>query len=272
MPQVHTIYTTKFSTWQKSINTLLTEANLLPLLAQQKTVLIKPNLVETFPPPITTPPELIEAIIDYIKAKLPNLEIIIGEGSGSLLYETGHTFTTLGYKEMAKRKDVRLIDLNNAPCRKLSKKTCKRWPEMYLPEIIFDSFLISVPVLKAHSLAKVTITMKNMMGVAPPAHYQQDGHWKKASFHHNIDEAIFDLNQYRTPDFTILDATIGMQESHMHGPQCTPPHLTLAASRDPVALDAYGANLLGHDWRKIGYIAAAHTVLGQAEPLDIKVL
>ncbi|NOX26449.1 MAG: DUF362 domain-containing protein, partial [Deltaproteobacteria bacterium] len=125
---------------------------------------------------------------------------------------------------------------------------------------------------KAHSLAQVTLTMKNMMGTAPPAHYQKSGHWKKAAFHHRINEAIFDLNQYRTPDFTILDASIGMQQHHMRGPQCDPPHMTLAASRDPVAIDAYGAGVLGRDWHKIGYIAAAHNVLGRAEPLEIKPL
>ncbi len=272
MKPLPNVYTTSFTNWQQSINTLLHGSNLPALLAGQKVVLLKPNLVEVFPPPITTPPQLIAAIIAYIQAEHPKIKIIIGEGSGSLSYETDHTFAALGYAEMAREKNVRLIDLNHSPCRKLSKKSCKRWPEMYLPKILFDSFLISVPVLKAHTLAQVTITMKNMMGTTPPAHYQQEGHWKKASFHQQIDEAIFDLNQYRTPDFTILDATVGMQEAHLRGPHCNPPHMTLAASSDPVAIDAYGARLLGRDWREIGYIAAAHEVLGLADPLNIKCL
>lgn len=265
----HTVYTTAFSSWPRSVSTLLAAADLPRLLAGQKTVLLKPNLVEVFPPPITTPVELVATIIDFLHAELPFLKIIIGEGSGSLSYETDHTFEALGYKTMAAARGVDLIDLNSAPCRRLARPECQRWPEMYLPEVLFDAFLISVPVLKAHTLAKVTMSMKNMMGAAPPEHYQQHGHWKKASFHHRIDEAIFDLNRYRTPDFTILDATVGMQEAHLHGPHCDPPHMTLAAGSDPVAIDAYGAGLLGRDWRDIGYIAAAHGVLGRAEPLEI---
>jgi uncharacterized protein (DUF362 family) len=134
-----------------------------------------------------------------------------------------------------------------------------------LPEILFDVFLISVPVLKAHSLAGVTLTMKNMMGTAPPSHYQQGGHWKKASFHTGIHEAVFDLNRYRCADFTILDATVGMAEAHLWGPTCSPPVNTLAAGWDPVAIDAYGCDLLDRSWRNIGHIFLANNELGQAE-------
>lgn len=263
------IHTCRFSTWPQSVRQLLDGAGLTALLAGHESVLLKPNLVEVFPPPITTPVELIAAIIDFLRQFNPDLDITVAEGSGSLAYETSHTFKALGYSTMAAEKSIRLMDLNQAPCRHLVNPRCRRWPEMYLPEILFNSFLISVPVLKAHTLAQVTLTMKNMMGAAPPEHYQQKGHWKKAAFHQDINAAIFDLNRYRTPDFTILDATVGMREAHLKGPHCDPPHLTLASSADPVAIDAYGAGLLKRDWRQIGYIKAAQGILGQAEPLKI---
>jgi uncharacterized protein (DUF362 family) len=151
----------------------------------------------------------------------------------------------------------------------MQNSKCRRWPEMYLPKVIFESFLISVPVLKAHSLAGVTLTMKNMIGLTPPAHYQQGGPWKKASFHQGIQEAVFDLNRYRTPDFTLLDATIGMQEAHLWGPTCDPPPNRLAASYDPVAIDSYGCRLLGIKWNTIGHLAMAHGTLGTADPLIV---
>ena len=78
-----------------------------------------------------------------------------------------------------------------------------------------------------------------------------------------------DLNRYRTPDFTILDATIGMAESHLWGRTCDPPINIVAAGYDPVAMDAYGAGLLGKDWRHINHIADVHQELGQAEHLQI---
>lgn len=265
------VYETYCQDVSESLANLLDFAGFADVVAANtKSIIIKPNLVEALYPPITTPVNLVEALVGYIKRISPAIKIIVAEGCGSTSYETDHVFSMLGYTDLADRSGVELLDLNSAPLVKLSKKSCRRWPEFYLPEILFDSFLLSVPVLKAHSLAGVTLTMKNMMGAVPPEHYQQGGHWKKASFHAGIHEAVFDLNQYRCPDFTLLDATIGMQEAHLWGPTCDPPPEKLAASFDPVAIDSYGTRLLGKDWRKVGHIAFAHGKLGCAEPLEIR--
>jgi uncharacterized protein (DUF362 family) len=263
----NTVYETGFSSWQESVSRLLEAAGLTSRLAAAKRVIIKPNLVEPQDPPITTPVKLVAALADYLRASCPGLDIIIGEGCGSSTHNTWQIFKALGYTSLADLDHISLVDLNEAPLVCRQNSNCRRWPEMYLPGIVFESYLISVPVLKAHSLAGVTLTMKNMIGLAPPAHFQQGGHWKKASFHREIQEAVFDLNRYRTPDFTLLDATIGMQEAHLWGPTCDPPPNRLAASYDPVAIDAYGCGLLGINWNTIGHLAMAHGVLGIAEPL-----
>lgn len=259
----------QFESWSKSVFKLLDTADFLTYLAGKQKILIKPNLVEAIKPPVTTPVELVEALIDYIHDKEPQAQIVIGEGTGATEYDTWHPFKELGYADLAKRKDVDLIDLNEAPLVKRINNKCHRWPEMYLPEIVYESFLISVPVLKAHTLAGVTLTMKNMMGMVPPAHYQRGGHWKKASFHAGIQEAVLDLNRYRTADFTILDATVGMQQAHLWGPTCDPAPNKLVAAVDPVAVDAYGAGLLCRSWQDIGHIRMANGELGIADPLTV---
>lgn len=264
-----TVYACQFIDWRQ-VGSLLEAAGLANLLPSCCRVLIKPNLVGIQPPPMTTPVALVAEVINYLRQARPGLPIVVGDGCGSLKYDTPHVFAAQGYTVMAEALGVELVDLNEAPLRRLSKSQCQRWPELYLPEMLFDCFIISVPVLKAHSMAGVTLTMKNMMGAAPPSCYQQNGHWKKASFHEDIQAAVFDLNRYRTPDFTVLDATVGMAEAHLWGPVCDPPKNRLAAGADPVAIDAYGAGLLGLDWRQIGHIAMAHGVLGQAEPLTIR--
>jgi uncharacterized protein (DUF362 family) len=85
-----------------------------------------------------------------------------------------------------------------------------------------------------------------------------------------MQESILDLNRYRTPDFTVLDATVGMAEAHLWGPACDPHPGVLAAGFDPVALDAYGAGLLKRDWRTIDHISLANGEIGSAEPLKIE--
>ena len=226
--------------------------------------LINPNLVSKDKPPITTPVELVREIIIFIKSLNRDFKITVAEGCGSSDYETETPFRELGYRELASEYDVELVDLNNAPLVRLSSPDCKRWPEIYIPEILMNSFLISVPVLKAHSMADVTLTMKNMLGAAPPKYYNA-GSWKKSAFHKKLHEAIFDSNRYRTPDFSVLDTTIGMKTAHLWGPVCNPKPNLLVCCKDPVAIDVFRTALLGKNWENIGHTKLADKILGFAE-------
>lgn len=100
----------------------------------------------------------------------------------------------------------------------------------------------------------ITGTMKNLIGMAPPNRYQRKGHWKKAAFHDDVQQAILDLNTYRRPDFTLMDASVGMAEFHLGGPHCSPPVRKLLAGRDPREIDRKAAELLKLDWREIGHL------------------
>ncbi len=255
--------------WQQNAGRFLEKSGLGKMLDGSQTVLIKPNLVENLAPPVTTPVGMVQKVAEYLLDHLSPSRILIGEGCGATDYDTHHAFSQLGYTKLAKKLHLRLVDLNSEKLCRKTNRDCARWPEIYLPELLDDVFLLSMPQLKAHSLAGVTLTMKNMMGCAPPCHYRRGGAWNKAAFHVNLQEAIFDLNRYRTPDFSLLDASIGMAQAHLWGPPCTPPVNIIAASADPVAIDSYGAMLLGKDFRKIKHIRMANGVLGNAVEFEI---
>lgn len=256
--------------WKGSVFPLLDASGLPRALEGRERVLIKPNLVEALKPPITTPVGLVGAIVDYLIERTAVKEIIVGDGTGSLSYDTFYCFDELGYRGLSESSPVKLIDLNTEPLVKLSNPGLTVWKEMYLPRLALESFLISVPVLKAHTLSGVTLTMKNMFGLAPPVHYQQGGHWKKSAFHARIHESVFEVNSYRKADFTILDATVGMRDAHLWGPTLDPPPGILVAGADPVAIDAYGTAILGRDVCSIPHINMAHGVLGFTEPSSVE--
>ncbi len=254
-----------FVSYQQSLPSLLDGIGAAEVLSRQTKILLKPNLVNTSPPPITLPLAAMEVLVKYIRA-CSDAELVIGEGTGLTDKTSFDIFSHHGYDKLAQRYEIELIDLNEAENIRLSNDDCQVFPEFYLPKLAFETFIISFPSLKAHSLADVTLSMKNMMGFPSHHHYQQGGQWKKSAFHRQMHRSIFELNRYRKPDLSIIDASIGMAEHHLGGPICEPPVNKLVAGFDPVAVDAAGAQLLGFDWRQVEYIRMADGILGDAEP------
>ena len=254
----------EFTNYQNSLTQCLDGISAGKVLKSRKLIIIKPNLVNTSLFPITTSTEMIRALVGYLQNHT-KARLIIAEGCGDAHLDTGEVYQKLGYGKLAAEFGLELVDLNNEPLSRLRNPDCRALPDIYLPKIALKGFLISVPVLKKHSLAGVTLSMKNMLGLAPPKHYQQGGCWKKSFFHSRMHRSIFELNLYRKPDLSILDATVGMADYHLGGSTCAPPVNKIVAGYDPVAVDSYGAGLLGLSWKEIPHIRMAHGVLGRAE-------
>jgi len=257
-----------FTSFAASLPQLLDTIGAAEVFRHQEQILLKPNLVNTSPPPITLPLAAMEVLVSYIR-NCSQARLILAEGTGEPHINSFDVFNALGYDELAVKYDLKLLDLNEVENVCLKDERCQVFPQMHLPKIAFESFLVSFPVLKAHSLAEVTLAMKNMMGLPSHHHYQQGGYWRKSAFHARMHRAIFELNCYRKPDLSIIDASVGMAEYHLGGPTCEPPVGKLVAGFDPVAVDAAGAELLGFDWREVEHIRLADGVLGQASPAEV---
>ncbi len=244
----------EFTTYEESVKAALDAVAAAPALAGQKKVLVKPNLVQATPPPVTTPPACVAAVVDYIRQS-SGAEVIIAEGCGAADCDTDEVFERLGYVELAARLELELVNLNTAETVRLKNPACGIFPEFHLPRVALEYYIVSVPVLKAHSLAMITGTLKNMMGFAPPRYYQRGGGWKKSAFHARMHESIVALNRYRRPELTVLDATVGLREFHLGGAECSPPVNKIVAGFDPLAVDRVAARLLKLDWRSIPHLA-----------------
>jgi len=123
-----------------------------------------------------------------------------------------------------------------------------QWP-VYL-EVAEADLVINVPILKHHGLTKCSIAMKNYMGIIGG---------NRSTWHQNMEACVADITQFMKPKLTVLDAVRVLTD---HGPQGGDPDDVdvrgiVAASTDIVALDAFGATLLGHRPEEIGHVAAA---------------
>ena len=242
-----------FKTYETSVAEVLDRIGAAAVFAKQTHILLKPNLINADPHPVTTPAACCEALVRYIR-KHSQARIVVAEGCGVPEMTTGEIFARLGYTALARRLGVDLVDLNTAPAEKVANPAGVCHPAMTLPEIALTHYLVSVPVLKAHSMADITGAMKNMMGLLPPEHYGRGGAWRKAAFHENLHQSIRDLNSCRPPDLSLMDASLGLAAFHLGGPPCDPPAAAVIAGYDPREGDRRAADLLGLDWRRIPHL------------------
>ena len=249
----------EFTHFQDSVSRVLDDLDFATVVGTETKILIKPNCINSSPPPVTTPVECCEAIIRFIRDANLDAEVVLAEGCGDSGRETFEVFCDLGYDRLSREYDVELLDLNTEPLVRLSRSDCRIFPEIYLPGILFDHYVISVPVLKAHSLARLTGTLKNMMGAAPPGYYGGDGGgWKKAFFHRHMQESIIELNRYRMADLSIVDGSVGLARQHLGGPPCDPPGNRIFGGYDAVRVDQVCAEFLGLGVENIPHIQEKH--------------
>lgn len=123
------------------------------------------------------------------------------------------------------------------------------WP-VYTPLVNADK-VINVPVAKHHNLSKFTGAMKNWYGLLGG---------RRNRLHQNIDVSVADLATFMRPTLTVMDATRVLMRN---GPQggniddAKDMHQVIA-SLDQVAVDAYGATLIGEKPANVKYLAMGH--------------
>ncbi|MFO7966663.1 MAG: DUF362 domain-containing protein [Archaeoglobaceae archaeon] len=233
----------------------------LPLPDKQKVVL-KPNLITSSPPPITTPVETVEALATYYYGA--GHDVVIAEGSG--WGDTLDIADELGYTRL--EKYAALVDLNEDDYEVKKDPDALFLKEFEHTKTLKNCYMVSVPVLKHHSTAKVTLSMKNLLG----ATLGQKGRVvKKGRFHMALDECIVDINSYLQPDLAVIDgrtAGFGRELS-------AKPHELekIIISTDLVAADAIGATYLQRDPLSIGHLKLAEeNGLGIADPQRIEIV
>lgn len=241
------------NSYEETIPSVLQALAVPSLLQGCSRVVIKPNLVLNSPPPVTTDVRCVEAIARFCLAN-SRAEVVVAEGAGGA--DTHSCYNSLGYTEMAWRLGIRLVDLDRENTVKVYNERARIYKSFPLPEILQESFIISVPVLKEHSITDVSLSLKNMIGICPADEFS--GYWtfKKSLVHRvDVDQAIVDINLHCPINLAVVDGGIGMKGSHLGGPRIEPPVKKIIAGTDPLAVDTAAAALLGHNPEQVSHLA-----------------
>ncbi len=126
-------------------------------------------------------------------------------------------------------------------------------------ELLRADRVINVPVVKHHSLSRVTLGMKNWFGVLGAG---------RNRLHQDIDRAVAELGATFLPTLTVVDATRILTANGPVGGSLADVRAVGAvlAGTDPVLADAWGAALLGRRPDTLGFITQAEQRgLGRAD-------
>jgi uncharacterized protein (DUF362 family) len=221
-----------------------------------KTVLLKPNLttVSSAESGITTDVGVCRAILE----RLERCRILIGEGSGGA--DTWTAFEQNGYVDLARRFDAKLVNFDEMEVVRKPVPAPLHFNELPLARTLFEvDYIISAAKLKIHSLAQVTLSLKNMFGCVPRS--------EKLRVHPHINKSILDIAQVIYPDFSVVDGIVGNERDEVNSFPVS--SRIVLAGEDALSVDFVGARCMGVDPEEVEHLRRGTELFG---PRAIEVL
>jgi uncharacterized protein (DUF362 family) len=227
-------------------------------------VVVKPNIGWSRTPEqaANTNPGVVEAVVEMcLNAGAAKVKVF-----DSPCNPARRTYRMSGIEEAVKRVGGDIYYMDDRKFKAMAVpggEMVKEWV-MYTEAFEAD-VLINVPILKHHSLARLTMGMKNLMGLLGG---------NRESIHIHFDQKLADINTVIRPDLTIIDA---FRILTAHGPNSGGPQdVTLArhivVATDIIAADAYGTQLFAEVTgqklaaQDIGYLRVGHEMgLGEID-------
>lgn len=228
---------------------------LVDIVEEGDVVLIKPNLCvqsEAAGSPMTTDYRVVQQVID-MAYECGASRVIVAEGNfGSNAFTHGPN----RYKELVGAELFNFNDCEEEDCYELVPENSFVGKALFVPKAFMDAdVVINVAKLKTHFITKVTLGLKNSIGVPSYQIYGRAG--DKSGLHSlGIEKVIIDLNKIRKPDFTIIDGIIGGEG---YGPYANTPveSNTVIAGKDIVAVDTIALTFMGFELDEVSHVKDA---------------
>lgn len=257
---------------EKAITGALDKLDGLSGLFVGRHVAIKPNETWASAEDLTacTQADTLSTVIRYIKGYYPR-KITVSGGAGA--GDTADIFRLLGLDEVIRDEGVEFFDHNRPPFTNVALYHGPQ-REVMVNDHVFDyDTIVSLAQHKAHHIATVTLTMKNIAMSFPAGDYY--GHPRSRRLHaHNffedMDGFIAGMCQRFRPGLGIIVGHPAMTGTGPIGGHTFESGIVIAG-KDFVAVDAVGAAILGYE--KVSHIQQAEGLgLGTADIHNIEIL
>jgi uncharacterized protein (DUF362 family) len=211
---------------------------LAPLALQGRRVLLKPNIVNDRPPPTTTSPDVVSAVVRAVLDAGAS-DVIVADSSGMIRFPTRDNLVSTGMRAAVETAGGRVLALEDEPWLRVEPAAAEHLRRFYVSEPVYEApVFINLPVVKTHRFAHYSCSLKNLVGIVHPRNRPSLA-FLAGSWH----ERIAELNLAVHPQLTIADATTVMIAGGPTSGTAARADLLLL-SGDRVALDAVAVALL----------------------------
>ena len=241
-----------------------------------KSVLIKPNIVNRYPSPSNTNPLVIKHLIKILH-ECGVSKIFVGDMSAIFALPTKKNAMKSGIWEAISEEDMTFVSFEKYGWAEVDIPYGRFVKKAIVSEFIYNvDRVINVPVIKTHSYANYTISLKNFIGAIHP---QQRPYFIAPDF---WDEVIAELNVAYTPHLNILDGTkIFIKGGPTKGAVATPNLIIITGNR--IAADVVGLSVIRAfgGWEKLKTMniweqrqikRAIELSLGVSNPSELKIV
>ncbi|MCJ7648923.1 MAG: DUF362 domain-containing protein [Candidatus Lokiarchaeota archaeon] len=239
-------------------------------LPKEAKIFIKPNIVywNSGPHPkwgVITTSRVMEDVVTLLKEQGID-DITIGEGFGSN-EAAQDAFKKLGYNDLKERFGVKLINTNDRPYEKIDMG-CD-FLVNFASDPLKADYIISLPVLKTHSQAVVSLGTKNLKGfISIPSRKKFHSADPIKTLHFNVAK----LPNNIPPCLTLIDGIYTLERGPSMDGKAHRTNL-LIASKDILSADIVGAKLLGIEPSDVPHlIQAAKDRERSADLSDIEIV
>lgn len=224
-------------------------------------VALKVNLGwDLFIPGAITSPLFVETLVAAIRGHVGRIYMV---ESDQVLEDVERAFHESGMADVCRRTGAIWVNMTRGTAVPHDDPTNVVLKRIEVPRILKDAVLITVPVLKTHAKTRISGALKNQWGCIGTMRHE---------YHLVLDDALADLNHVLRPALAVMDGTVGLEGD---GPKSGWPRVAdvVLCSRDPVAIDAVEAMVMGIDPATVGHLATcAARGIGVADPARIDVV
>ncbi|MFA0743687.1 MAG: hypothetical protein LASZOEIN_000463 [Candidatus Fervidibacter sp.] len=229
-------------------------------------VLIKPNIAFARPPEgaANTNPEVVAELVQLC-FEAGAKEVIVLDYT---LDPARITYEMSGIAKAAEAKGARVVYVSPrdfVPIEVPKGKILSAYDVRVLKQVLDADVFINVPIAKTHGSARLTLGMKNLMGII-----QDRGAWHRSG---DLHQCIADFVTAFKPHLTVIDAIRILASGGPKGPGRVEQKDTIIASTDIVAADAYATTLFGLTPNDVPHIIkAAELGVGVADLKRVKIV